>query len=222
MTDNIDKNELKNILNILKEYNDNNQLPHKFTNAELKQIAIAELSNDHENCPMAKYSCNISPEDTSCNVVADSPKDYGNTGHGISYSPEVLSEFKNPQGINFDDNTNKPILNESDNNVFVGRYGSMSCGDITEFFIKTDDNLEVIEDVRWNATGCASCIVSCSMAYKEIKGKNISDINLDDLSNKIQEYFNLPLIKKHCSMYPKFSLIECFKQINNKKGNEHD
>ena len=71
-----------------------------------------------------------------------------------------------------------------------------SCGDIMKVYLKVDDNL--INDVRYEITGCAGAISAAMAAVDLVKGKTIDEalkMNDGDVFNVLE---NIPVKKHHC------------------------
>jgi len=72
-----------------------------------------------------------------------------------------------------------------------------SCGDIMKVYIKIDDN-NLINDVRYEITGCAGAISAAMAVVDLVRGKTIEDalkINDGDIFNALE---NIPEKKHHC------------------------
>lgn len=72
-----------------------------------------------------------------------------------------------------------------------------SCGDTMKIYIKVDDN-QIIEDVRYEITGCAGAISAAMAAVDLVKGKTLEQamaISDGDVFNALQ---NIPEKKHHC------------------------
>jgi len=72
-----------------------------------------------------------------------------------------------------------------------------SCGDIMRVYLKINDN-NLIEDVRYEITGCAGAISAAMAAVELVKGKTIDDalkINDGHVFNVLE---NIPEKKHHC------------------------
>jgi len=72
-----------------------------------------------------------------------------------------------------------------------------SCGDIMKVYIKMDDN-EIIDDVRYEITGCAGAISAAMAAVELVKGKTLTEalkINDGDVFKVLE---NIPEKKHHC------------------------
>ncbi len=72
-----------------------------------------------------------------------------------------------------------------------------SCGDIMKVYLKIDDN-HIIDDVRYEITGCAGAISAAMAAVDLVKGKTLEDalvVNDGDVFNVLE---NIPEKKHHC------------------------
>lgn len=78
------------------------------------------------------------------------------------YKENILDHYKNPR--------NFKKLKKSTSNAFLN---NVTCGDEMEVFLKTGNNL--IEDISFDARGCAISIAAMSMLSEKVKGKKISE-----------------------------------------------
>ena len=72
-----------------------------------------------------------------------------------------------------------------------------SCGDIMKVYLTIDDN-NIINDIRYEITGCAGAIAAAMAAVDLAKGKSIEDalkINDGDIFKVLE---NIPEKKHHC------------------------
>ena len=72
-----------------------------------------------------------------------------------------------------------------------------SCGDIMKVYLKVDEN-EIIDDVRYEITGCAGAISAAMAAVDLVKGKTLGEalkINDGDVFKVLE---NIPEKKHHC------------------------
>ena len=72
-----------------------------------------------------------------------------------------------------------------------------SCGDIMKVYLKVDDN-NIIEDVRYEITGCAGAISAAMAAVDLVKGKTLDqalEVNDGDVFKVLE---NIPEKKHHC------------------------
>ncbi|WP_022663727.1 iron-sulfur cluster assembly scaffold protein NifU [Desulfospira joergensenii] len=72
-----------------------------------------------------------------------------------------------------------------------------SCGDIMKIYLKVDDN-EIIEDVRYEITGCAGAISAAMAAVDLVKGQSLDHaLGVND-GDVFQALENIPEKKHHC------------------------
>ncbi len=72
-----------------------------------------------------------------------------------------------------------------------------SCGDIMKIYIKTDDS-DVIEDVRYEISGCAGAISAAMATVDLVRGKTLDQaLNIDD-GHVFQRLEGVPEKKHHC------------------------
>ena len=72
-----------------------------------------------------------------------------------------------------------------------------SCGDIMKVYLKVGEN-EIIDDVRYEITGCAGAISAAMAAVELVKGKTLDaalKINDGDVFKVLE---NIPEKKHHC------------------------
>lgn len=72
-----------------------------------------------------------------------------------------------------------------------------SCGDIMKVYLQVDD-ANIIEDVRYEITGCAGAISAAMAAVDLVKGKTLDEalkVNDGDVFKVLE---NIPEKKHHC------------------------
>jgi nitrogen fixation NifU-like protein len=72
-----------------------------------------------------------------------------------------------------------------------------SCGDIMKVYLKIDDQT-IINDVRYEITGCAGAISAAMAAVDLVKGKTIDDALLINDGHVFKVLENIPEKKHHC------------------------
>jgi len=149
-------------------------------------------------------NCNTCTVDHSLDQIS-------NRGHGISYSSLAIQYAQDGKYLNRDDNLNL-ILQEDNVSVFEGAFGGPACGDIVNLWVKLDTNHNTILDAKFLSTGCYGSLSSTSYGCEQIIGKNLFDINTQELTKNIMETLDLPKIKAHCSVF----IGQCLEEIREK------
>lgn len=72
-----------------------------------------------------------------------------------------------------------------------------SCGDTMKIYIKVDDN-KVIEDIRYEITGCAGAISAAMAAVDLAKGKTLDQVLAINDGDVFNALVNIPEKKHHC------------------------
>ena len=72
-----------------------------------------------------------------------------------------------------------------------------SCGDMMKIYLKIDDN-RLINDVRYEITGCAGAISAAMAAVDLVKGKTIDDALKMTDGDVFKVLENIPEKKHHC------------------------
>lgn len=88
-----------------------------------------------------------------------------------------------------------------------------SCGDIMKVYLKVDNT--VINDIRYEITGCAGAISAAMAAVDLVKGKTVEEalkINDGDVFTVLE---NIPEKKHHCIQLAVKTLHEGIKEYKN-------
>ena len=72
-----------------------------------------------------------------------------------------------------------------------------SCGDIMKVYLKVDKN-EIIDDVRYEITGCAGAISAAMAAVDLVKGKTLDNALKMNDGDVFKVLENIPVKKHHC------------------------
>ncbi|MCP3944896.1 MAG: iron-sulfur cluster assembly scaffold protein [Desulfobacteraceae bacterium] len=72
-----------------------------------------------------------------------------------------------------------------------------SCGDIMKVYLKVDEN-EIIDDVRYEITGCAGAISAAMAAVDLVKGRTLDEAMEINDGNVFRVLENIPEKKHHC------------------------
>ena len=125
----------------------------------------------------------------------------------MQYSDKVMDHFENPRNVG--------SLNENDENVGTGNFGSPVCGDSMKVQIRVDEAGRIIE-VKFRTFGCGSAIASSSLLTEKIKGKTIEEA-LTITNKQIADELELPPIKRHCSVMAEEALKAAVVNLQSKK-----
>lgn len=92
-----------------------------------------------------------------------------------------------------------------------------SCGDTMKIYIKVDDNL-IIQDVRYEITGCAGAISAAMAAVELVKGKSLDQalaINDGDVFKALE---NIPEKKHHCIQLAVKTMHQGIEELKSEKS----
>ncbi len=103
------------------------------------------------------------------------------------YSEKVMDHFRNPRNVGIIEDANG-----------IGEVGNAKCGDIMKMYLKIED--DIIQDVKFETSGCGSAIASSSMATELIKGKPVSEAMKLTNQAVAEALDGLPAYKMHCSV----------------------
>lgn len=123
------------------------------------------------------------------------------------YSETVIKHYRSPLNVG--------ELPDADG---VGVYLSETCGDVTFFYIKVEEDR--IKDVRFKTQGCAASIASGSMLSQMAKGKTLGEalkISKDDVASALG---GLPEVKIHCSLLATDALADAVYDYLKRRGLE--
>lgn len=124
------------------------------------------------------------------------------------YSEKVLDHFRNPRNVG--------TLEGDD--VYVGKVGNPTCGDLMEMFIKVNNN--IIEDIKLRTFGCGSAIATASMITEMANGKTIEEALKITRKDVADELDGLPPIKMHCSNLAADALKDAIKNYSERHKDE--
>jgi nitrogen fixation NifU-like protein len=127
------------------------------------------------------------------------------------YSQKVMDHFKNPRNMGKMKDANG-----------VGEVGNPDCGDFILIYIKVkiQKGKEFIEDISFQAYGCAAAIATSSMVTELAKGKNLDEamkITKQDVADSLE---GLPPIKQQCSNLAAEGLHEAIRNYKFKLENK--
>ncbi|MHA1223954.1 MAG: iron-sulfur cluster assembly scaffold protein [Candidatus Heimdallarchaeaceae archaeon] len=105
----------------------------------------------------------------------------------LPYAPKVLELFQNPKN-----------LGRMEDATISTSAGSPACGDMIAFYLKIDEEKEVIIKSSFESYGCASNIAAASQVTIMIENKTLEEtwnISWEDVSEALG---GLPKVKTHC------------------------
>ena len=109
----------------------------------------------------------------------------------MPYSEKVIDHYEHPRNVG--------TLDSDANDVGTGMVGAPACGDVMRLQIKVDDKTGIMEDAKFQTSGCGSAIASSSLVTEWVKGKTLDEAAA--LKNsEIAEELALPPVKIHCSI----------------------
>ncbi len=93
-----------------------------------------------------------------------------------------------------------------------------SCGDIMKIYIKTDDS-DIIEDVRYEISGCAGAISAAMATVDLVRGKSLDEALAVDDGHVFQKLEGVPEKKHHCIQLAVKTMHQGISELKNAKGN---
>ncbi len=107
------------------------------------------------------------------------------------YNEKVMQNFLNPKnaGVLRGANATNKINNQDQSSM-----------DIVKFYLKINDETEVIEDARFKTCGCTAAIAVSNVACDLLKEKTIEQALLIKDYDIISALGELPLDKIHCAI----------------------
>lgn len=106
---------------------------------------------------------------------------------GEAYSATVLDHFANPR--------NAGTLEKPD---AVGVQSNPVCGDTMRLMLRISDG--VIDEVRWQTSGCPAAIATSSIASEMVRGKTLAEVEELTREQIAAAAGGLPASKLHCSV----------------------
>jgi nitrogen fixation NifU-like protein len=128
----------------------------------------------------------------------------------LPYNPKVMDLFRNPKN-----------LGKMEDATVVAVAGNPACGDMITFYLKIDEEKQIIEKAQFESYGCAANIATSSIVTEMIKG-----LTLEAAWNEItwkrvtEEIGGLPSVKFHCGVLAVGALKRAIRQYFTQKGME--
>ena len=107
----------------------------------------------------------------------------------LPYNPKILELFRNPKNLGkMEDATVSAVA------------GNPACGDMITFYLKIDEEKEIIEKASFESYGCAANIATSSILTEMIKGKTLKEAWQISWKAIVKEIGGLPAVKFHCGI----------------------
>lgn len=90
-----------------------------------------------------------------------------------------------------------------------------SCGDIMKVYLKVEEGL--IDDVRYEITGCAGAISAAMAAVDLVKGKTIDEALQMNDGDVFKVLENIPVKKHHCIQLAVKTMHQGIQEYKNRK-----
>jgi len=125
----------------------------------------------------------------------------------LPYSSKVLELFRNPKN-----------LGKMEDATVYAVAGNPACGDMITFYLKINEEMEVIEKATFESYGCAANIATSSLLTEIIKNKPIKEAWQVSWKKLTEELGGLPTIKFHCGMLAVGALRRAIRLYYKRKG----
>jgi len=128
----------------------------------------------------------------------------------LPYNPKVMDLFRNPKNLG----------KMEDANV-VAVAGNPACVDMITFYLKINEQTQVIEKAQFESYGCAANIATSSIVTEMIKNLTLETAWNDITWKKVtEEIGGLPSVKFHCGVLAVGALKRAIRQYFTQKGAE--
>jgi nitrogen fixation NifU-like protein len=96
---------------------------------------------------------------------------------------------------------NPKNLGKMEDATIVAVAGNPACGDMITFYLKVNEQTQVIEKAQFESYGCAANIATSSIVTEMIKGLSLEATWTDITWQKVtEEIGGLPSVKFHCGV----------------------
>jgi nitrogen fixation NifU-like protein len=128
----------------------------------------------------------------------------------LPYNPKVMDLFRNPKN-----------LGKIEDATVVAVAGNPACGDMITFYLKINEQTQIIEKAQFESYGCAANIATSSIVTEMIKGLTLNAVWTDITWEKVtQEIGGLPSVKFHCGVLAVGALKRAIRKYYNDRGSE--
>jgi len=125
----------------------------------------------------------------------------------LPYNPKILELFRNPKNLGkMEDATVSAVA------------GNPACGDMITFYLKIDEEKEMIEKASFESYGCAANIATSSILTEMIKGKTLKEAWQVSWKTVVKEIGGLPSVKFHCGILAAGALKRAIRSYYKQKG----
>ena len=125
----------------------------------------------------------------------------------LPYNPKILELFRNPKNLGkMEDATVSAVA------------GNPACGDMITFYLKIDEEKEIIEKTSFESYGCAANIATSSILTEIIKGKTLKEAWQVSWKTVVKEVGGLPSVKFHCGILAVGALKRAIRSYYKQKG----
>jgi len=126
----------------------------------------------------------------------------------LPYNPKVMDLFRNPKN-----------LGKMEDATVVAVAGNPACGDMITFYLKINEQTQVIEKAQFESYGCAANIATSSIVTEMIKGLTLEVAWTEITWKKVtDEIGGLPSVKFHCGVLAVGALKRAIRQYFDQKG----
>jgi len=96
--------------------------------------------------------------------------------------------------------------------------GNPSCGDMITFYLKIDEEREVIERASFESYGCAANIATSSILTEMVRGRRLEEAWQTSWKAVAKEVGGLPSVKFHCGILAVGALRRAIRQYYKARG----
>jgi nitrogen fixation protein NifU and related proteins len=127
----------------------------------------------------------------------------------LPYNAKVMDLFRNPKN-----------LGKMEDATVVAVAGNPACGDMITFYLKIDEEKQIIVKAQFESYGCASNIATSSIVTEMIKDLTLEAAWKDITWKSVVDAIGgLPDVKFHCGILAVGALKRAIRQyFTNKKG----
>jgi nitrogen fixation protein NifU and related proteins len=126
----------------------------------------------------------------------------------LPYNSKVMDLFRNPKN-----------LGKMEEATVVAVAGNPACGDMITFYLKINEQTQVIDKAQFESYGCAANIATSSIVTELIKGLTLEVAWTEITWKKVtDEIGGLPSVKFHCGVLAVGALKRAIRQYFDQKG----